>query len=372
MQPLSGIRVLDLTTLVPGPLATLALAEAGADVLKVERPGGDEARQYEPKSGADSGVFIQLNRGKLSVVLDLKTADGLARFKDFASSADVLVEQFRPGVMDRLGLGYDTLRQINPRLIYCAISGYGQTGPSRNIAAHDLNYVGETGMLSLVQDTGGVPVLPTALIADIGGGSYPAIINILLALLLREKTGQGSYLDIAMAENVFPFLYSALAQQQITGGGPRPSAEMTTGGTPRYRIYQTADDRFLTVAPVEDRFWVNFCQAINLPEKLRPDDADPATVFAEVAATLRQKTAAQWSDVFSKLDVCVSVAATIEEAMASDQFMARGIFGRSTTTDEGRLLALPVPIVDRFRAAAKEASYPRLVAQAGRDWPVFP
>jgi crotonobetainyl-CoA:carnitine CoA-transferase CaiB-like acyl-CoA transferase len=190
--PLSDVRVLDFSTLLPGPLATLLLAEAGADVIKIERPGrGDEMRSYQPKFGADSVNFALLNRGKRSIAIDLKDPAAVEKLKPLLESADVVVEQFRPGVMDRLGLGYDALSKLNARIIYCAITGYGQHGPRADVAAHDLNYIADAGMLALAAGSDGAPVPPPALIADIGGGTYPAVINILLALARTRPHGQG-------------------------------------------------------------------------------------------------------------------------------------------------------------------------------------
>src|SRR6059058_6089906 len=172
MQPLNGIRVLDFSTLLPGPLATLILTEAGAEVIKIERPGrGDEMRSYSPKFGSDSVNFALLNRGKRSVAIDLKARGALDALRPLIESADIVVEQFRPGVMDRLGLGYEALKALNPRIVYCAITGYGQHGPRANVAAHDLNYIAETGLLTLSAGSDGAPILPPALIADIGGGT---------------------------------------------------------------------------------------------------------------------------------------------------------------------------------------------------------
>jgi len=370
-QPLAGIRVLDLTTLVPGPLATLALAEAGAHVLKVERPGGDEARGYEPKIGADSAIFVLLNRGKRSVILDLKTVSGVERLKALAADADVLVEQFRPGVMARLGLSYDVLSQINPRLIYCAISGYGQSGPMSNVAAHDLNYVAGTGMLSLVATPDGAPVLPPALIADIAGGSYPAIINILMALLQRERSGTGCYIDVAMAENVLPFLYGAVAKHQVSGVGPKAGEDLTTGGSPRYALYRTADNRFLSVAPVEDRFWANFCDRIGLSAEDRNDRHDPRATGKRIAAKIAERTAAQWAEAFAGHDVCVAVVATIDEALESDHFRERRVFDNRVATDGQDITALPMPFDKAFRSSSSRTCYPRIENEGVGGWDSF-
>src|SRR3954470_4608220 len=263
MQPLKGVRVLDFSTLLPGPLATLILAEAGAEVIKIERPGrGDEMRSYSPKFGSDSVNFALLNRGKRSVAIDLKARGALDALRPLIESADVVVEQFRPGVMDRLGLGYDALKAINPRIVYCAVTGYGQDGPRAQVAAHDLNYVAESGMLMQTQGADGAPVLPAALVADIAGGTYPAVINILLGLRERDRTGVGCKLDVAMADNLFTLMYWALGNGHAAGAWPSQGGDLVTGGSPRYNIYRTRDERFLAAAPLEQKFWENFCDAL--------------------------------------------------------------------------------------------------------------
>ncbi|HTS53752.1 MAG TPA: CaiB/BaiF CoA-transferase family protein, partial [Burkholderiales bacterium] len=218
MQPLSGVRVLDFSTLLPGPMATLLLAEAGADVIKIERPdSGEELRGYQPRFADTSVSFAMLNRGKRSIAIDLKAPDALTRLHPLIESADVVVEQFRPGVMERLGLGYEALAAINPRIVYCAITGYGQSGPKALVAAHDLNYQADAGLLSIAAGADASPVIPNALVADIAGGSYPAVINILLGLRRRELTGKGCKLDIAMTDGLLPFLYWGIGIGATTG-----------------------------------------------------------------------------------------------------------------------------------------------------------
>ncbi|MGI9462919.1 MAG: CaiB/BaiF CoA transferase family protein, partial [Aestuariivirgaceae bacterium] len=212
-QPLGGIKVLDFTTLLPGPLAGLMLSEAGASVLKVERPGsGEEMRGYEPRWGRESLDFSMLNAGKKSLAIDLKDRRQLELLIPLIREADVLLEQFRPGVMERLGLGYEAVSGINPRIIYCSITGYGQYGPKSDVAGHDLNYVGDTGLLSLSMGDPSRPTVPPVLAADLAGGSYPAVVNVLLALFSREKTGQGCYLDIAMTDNMFMLMTWAIGR----------------------------------------------------------------------------------------------------------------------------------------------------------------
>jgi len=360
-QPLAGVCVLDFSTLLPGPLATLLLAEAGAEVIKIERPGaGDEMRTYEPKFGAASVNFALLNRGKRSVAIDLKAPDALSRLRPLLERADVVVEQFRPGVMDRLGLGYAALAAINPRIIYCAITGYGQTGPKAQVAAHDLNYVAESGLLGLSAGADGAPIVPPALIADIAGGTYPALINILLALRQRDASGRGCKLDVAMADNLFTFMYWALGNGQAAGAWPRPGGELVTGGSPRYQIYRTQDGRFLAAAPLEQKFWDNFCAAIELAQEWRDDARDPGGTRTAVAACIASATSSVWRDRFKGKDVCCAIVASVEEALADPHFRARGLFARQLAAGGREIGALPVPIDAAFRDTAAACAYPAL------------
>ncbi len=361
MQPLANLLIVDFTTLLPGPLATLILAEAGADVVKIERPhGGDEMRRYEPRFGEASVNFALLNRGKRSIAIDLKEAGAVARLMPLLARADVVVEQFRPGVMERLGLGYAQLKEGNPRLVYCAITGHGADGPRAQDAGHDLNYLAETGMLLLAAGADGAPGVPPALIADIGGGAYPAIINILLALARRAVTGEGCRIDVSMTDNLFPFLYWAVGRGLAAGQWPRPGDEMLTGGSPRYQIYRTADDRFLAAAPLEDRFWRNFCDAIGLAPALREDTANPRATIAAVATLVRAQPAAHWAQVFAGIDSCCALCATLEEAVRDPHFRARGLFDWGLVADGRRIAAMPMPLAPEFRAAPGDRSYPAL------------
>ncbi len=361
-QPLAGVCVLDFSTLLPGPLATLLLAEAGAEVIKIERPGnGDEMRSYEPKFGPASVNFALLNRGKRSVAIDLKAPDAVARLRPLIERADVVVEQFRPGVMDRLGLGFDAMAAINPRIVYCAITGYGQTGPKAQVAAHDLNYQAESGLLGLAASADGAPVVPSALIADIAGGSYPAMINILLALRERETSGRGRKLDVAMADNLFTFMYWALGNGLAAGAWPRPGGELVTGGSPRYQIYRTQDGRFLAAAPLEQKFWDNFCAAIGLDAQWHDDARDPQGTRSAVAASVAARTAAEWGAMLSGKDVCCAVVATVQEALADAQFRARGLFARQLQAQGRAIPALPLPVDPAFRSEAA-LGYPALGA----------
>jgi crotonobetainyl-CoA:carnitine CoA-transferase CaiB-like acyl-CoA transferase len=359
---LAGLRVLDFSTLLPGPMATLLLAEAGAEVIKVERPVvGEEMRGYEPRWGRDSVNFGMLNRGKKSISVDLKRQQDITRLRPLIENCDILVEQFRPGVMARLGLGYEDVARINTKVIYCSITGYGQTGSKHSVAGHDLNYIGNTGLLALSLGSETTPVVPPALIADVAGGTYPAVLNILLALRQRDRTGTGAYLDIAMAENVFPFLYWAFGEGQATGRWPGNGDALVTGGSCRYRLYPTADGRFAAVAPLEEKFWRRFTEAIQLEPALRDDRNTPKETSERIADIIGGQTAAHWQRIFEQADCCCSIVQTVQEALDDPHFIERGLFARQLKNEDGAtMIALPVPIATAFRPGTVSAVAPRL------------
>jgi alpha-methylacyl-CoA racemase len=356
MQPLSGILVLDFTTLLPGPLATLLLAESGAEVIKIERPGGEDMRHYEPRFDGESAMFALLNRGKKSLVLDLKIASDRDKLTPLLARADVLIEQFRPGVMARLGLGYEAVSAVNPKLVYCSITGYGQTGPRAGEAGHDLNYIGHTGLLALNPGPADRPVVPPALIADIAGGTLPAVMNILLGLRQRDRSGQGCHLDIAMTDAMFTFASHALATGHVTGQFPGMGGARLTGGSPRYQIYPTKDGKFVCCAALEQRFWDPFTATIRLAQNLADDARDPAATKAAVAAIIAGRTAVEWRPLFAAADCCVTIMATLQEALHDPHFVERGLFAHQVAGPTGATMpALPVPIDPQFRDKSETA-----------------
>jgi alpha-methylacyl-CoA racemase len=362
--PLAGIRVLDFTTLLPGPMATLLLAEAGAEVVKIEHPDGENMRRFKPDWGKESVMFAMLNRGKKSVAADLKDPRVRDRVIALAKTADVVVEQFRPGVMDRLGLGFKALSAVNPKIIYCAITGYGQSGPRRDRAGHDLNYIGDAGLLALSSGPPGQRVVPPALIADIAGGSYPAVMNILLALRRRDATGEGTFTDVSMTESVFPFMYWAIGAGLGAGAWPEDGSDRLTGGSPRYHLYETRDGRIAAVAALEPKFWESFTAAIGLAPEFIDDARDPPATIVRVAEIIAGKTAAEWEPIFDKADCCCSIVQDIRAALDDPHFNARGLFAARILNEKGQALpAIPVPIDKPLRpGAATDASAPALGA----------
>ena len=352
-QPLKDILVLDFSTLLPGPMATLMLSEAGAEVVKFERPvTGENARQNDPKIDGESIGFAVLNHGKQSVALDLKSKEALNVLRPLLEKADVLVEQFRPGVMERLGLGYEAMRAINPRLVYCSITGYGQTGPKATTAGHDMNYVGDAGVLSLSRGPEDQPTTPFGLVADIGGGTYPAVVNILLALMARQKTNEGVHLDIAMSEGTITFAYWAHAEGVIAGQEIGSAASRLTGRLARYRLYSAADGRQIAVGALEEKFWQAFCDVIGQPEELRDDWRDPVACSAEVARRLGSQPSTYWEPLLTAADCCCSVVKTPAETANDPHFKARGVFERKLNISGRIVPALPLPIAPQFRSPA--------------------
>ena len=357
VQPLSGLKILDFSTLLPGPLATLILAEAGADVLKIERPGsGDDMRSFPPFVDKESALFALLNRGKRSLALDLKSAEAWAVLEPLIVGADVLVEQFRPGVMERLGLGFERLKAINQRLVYCSITGYGQDGPKANVVGHDLTYLAEAGVLAQAK----LGSVPPVLAADIAGGAYPAVMNILLALRQRDATGMGSYLDIAMAEQSLTFAVGGLAELWATGKAPGPAGWLLTGGSPRYQVYATSDGQWLAAAPLEQKFWQRFCELIGLPAELCDDRRNAQATRAAVAGLIAAKPASHWRALFDGEDVSCAIVATLEEAVGDPQIAARGVLAHRLAVAGKEMPALPVPVAPAFRQAPGRAAAPNL------------
>lgn len=361
--PLEGLTVIDFTTLAPGPLASLMLSNAGAEVIKVERPGiGDEMRIYKDAFGDNGVTFALLNAGKKSITADLKDTISLNEIRVLINRCDVVLEQFRPGVMSRLGLGYDNLSVDNPGLIYCSITGFGQTGPKASVAAHDLNYVADTGMLAVGDAGSGKPSIPQLLAADLAAGSYPAVMNILLALQQRTRTGKGCYIDVSMTDCLFPLMFWCLGLGWGTGDWPAYGNRLLTGGSPRYQVYVTADGRYLAVAALEERFWKEFCSIIGFDRDSIDENAEPKKVIAAIERIIQEESSSHWKEAFENKDACAVIANTLEEAVGDAHYIARGVFDRKIRTGEGDIVsALPMPFVDSLMDSASiEKTVPKL------------
>jgi crotonobetainyl-CoA:carnitine CoA-transferase CaiB-like acyl-CoA transferase len=323
-QFLQGTRVLDLSRHLPGPLATLFLADMGAEVLKVEPPAGDELRDMGPRDAERPVYFEAVNAGKSTRRLDLKHPDARREFLELVATADVLIESFRPGVMARLGLAYDRLHARNPQLIYCSLNGFGVTGPLAEAAAHDINYLALAGAL-FHNDEGGTPFFDPP-VADCAGALFAAL-AIVGALHARARDGNGCHIDLALADAVMPLQVCHIAALAATGVVPRPAEGLLNGGAACYQVYETADDRRISLGALEPKFWRAFCAAAGRPQWEAQHRAPlPQTrLIGEVAAMFRGLTLKQCEERFADADCCWAPVLDLAEAVQSPHVRARGL-----------------------------------------------
>jgi crotonobetainyl-CoA:carnitine CoA-transferase CaiB-like acyl-CoA transferase len=358
LTALDGIRVLDLTRLLPGPFCTMLLADLGADVIKVEEPAsGDPTRHSHPRQADTGSLFLLVNRNKRSLGLDLKTAEGRELLLRLVEQADVLVESFRPGVMDRLGLGYAVLDARNPRLVYATLSGFGQSGPYRDRPGHDLNYLALAGALGFNVDRHAQPVMPAVQVADLGGGTLAAV-GILAALLARLQTGKGQSVDVSLFGSAIAWLPTRIASLFSQAGSFSPGQPPLAGGLPQYWVYATADGRHLTLGALEPKFLLNFLERIGRAE-LAPlaagDQAQRERLRQALADIFASRTLARWMEDLDGVDTCVAPVNTLEETLRDPQVEALGMF---TSVEHARLGRLP-QIAPPFAFSATPASVRR-------------
>jgi crotonobetainyl-CoA:carnitine CoA-transferase CaiB-like acyl-CoA transferase len=324
-MPLRGVRVLDLTRLLPGPYATQVLGDFGADVIKVEDTGaGDPTRLMPPFVGNESARYLALGRNKRSIALNLKIPSARKAFQRIALGVDVLVEGFRPGVMERLGLGWEALRALNPVLVYCSITGYGRDGALRERAAHDINYLAEAGVLAITGEPDGPPVVPGVQVADLFAAQN-AVIGILLALRARKRTGRGQLVDVALSDAALSLL-SIHAAAELAGEPQRRGEGVLSGARPCYGLYETSDGRWLSLGALEPKFWEAFCGAIGRPDlaaRQLVEGREAAEVRAEVETIILGKTLAEWERVFAHVDACVAPVLEVGEALRHPQHESR-------------------------------------------------
>lgn len=320
MRPLDGIVVLDLTRFLPGAKASMMLADFGAEIIKIERPGeGDPARHIR----GGSCLFQATNRGKKSVAIDLKDERGKQLFLEMASNADVVIESFRPNVMARLGIGYEVLHRSNPRLIYAALTGYGQSGPHAEMAGHDINYIAMSGFLDLTSTTDGVPLIPEIQVADTAAGSLPVVIGILLALQHRQRTGCGQRVDVSMVEEMAGLLALPLSALQAGQRPPDRSKGIFSGAYACYQLYRAKDDRWLAVGALEPQFWANLCRELQR-EDLISGQFSPGPrqdeLKQELGRIFMERTSEEWFALLRDRDCCLTPVRTLQEAFAAGQF----------------------------------------------------
>lgn len=363
--PLAGVRVLDLTRLLPGPMATLHLADLGAEVIKIEDPGlGDYARTLGQRRVATTPFFLAINRNKRFVTLDLKDPAGRERFLALVDSADVVIEGFRPGVMARLGLDYEALKARRPPLVYCSISGYGQEGPLSDMAGHDINYLAYTGVLQQTVGRDARPILPGLQIADLLGGCQTAVIGILAALLDARTSGHGRALDVSMTDAVFAHNVMGVAAVNATGHSDPAGAGLLTGGVPCYNVYATADGRHLAVGALEAKFWDALCHALDRPDLCAhhwsrgeaPGSAAALAVRNELDALFATRPLADWVSRLAAVDCCVAPVLTTEEALAHPLFRERGMVALVSDAIEGTMSVPTLPLkISEYTFAVRHA-----------------
>lgn len=340
--PLAGVKVLDLTRLLPGPLATRHLAELGAEVLKIEGPtdqGQDDGTRQmgltpaDRRAGAPALTFRELNRGKQLMRLDLREPAGVATLLDLARGADALIEGFRPGVLDKLGLGWEVLHAANPKLVLCAITGYGQHGPWAHRAGHDINYLAMAGVLEQIATLDGELAVPNFQIGDLMGGTQAAVSGVLAGLIGAQRSGRGRYVDISMSHEVLRHHVLAAIALKATGRTPVPGRDLLSGGAPCYGVYRTGDGRHLAVGALELKFWRALCQAIGRSEwaaqhwSLGLAVGGPASLAlrSELAAVFAAQPLAHWVAMFETVDACVTPVLRLDETLDHPAFLKKWV-----------------------------------------------
>ena len=347
MLAFDNVRVLDFSRQAPGPFGTMVLADFGADIIVVEPPRGtsDRARGRPSKREQKLRVHDPGWRGKRSIVLDLKQPAAREVAQRLARDVDVVVEGFRPGVADRLGIGWEALHAANKRLIYCSLSGFGQDGPNRLTAGHDINYISAAGALGqMAHSTGETPMPPMNVLADYAGGGMQAAFAIATALYVRERTGEGQRIDISLVDGVMYLMAQILTPYFTTGRDMKPGSQFYNGGWPAYQVYRTKDGRYLSVGALEPHFWRAICERLDLAEYI-----DHEFTFArhpEILARFRErfasKTAKQWLRHFGNADVCVELVRSVHEAMTGELARARGMAAETKTHDGTKVRTIGV------------------------------
>ncbi|WNS76167.1 CaiB/BaiF CoA-transferase family protein [Bacillus sp. DTU_2020_1000418_1_SI_GHA_SEK_038] len=379
MGILTGLKVLDFSTLLPGPFATMMLADMGADVLKVESPYRVDLTKFmEPMDGEVSAAFGHLNRSKRSLALDLKLEEAREVVYQLVRDYDIIVEQFRPGIMDKLGIGYEKLKQINPKVIYCSITGYGQTGPLRNKAGHDINYLSLAGTASYSSRKNQAPIPTGIQVADLAGGSMPAVIGILAAVYHRDQTGEGQYIDISITDSAFAL--NALYGSGYLVGGVEPEAEsLLLNGGSFYDYYETKDHRFFSVGSIEPQFQARLCELIGdsnlqfLSGSQRKEDQH--AFKKKLTDAFKQKTFEEWLTILGDdFDGCVEPVLTFSESVRHPQIKARNLVVSVPKPEGGtqKQIAFPIkfstqPAEYRFTGTQTGTHSEDILKEAGFD-----
>lgn len=331
--PLDGIKIVDLSRLAPGPYGTMLLGDMGAEIIKIEEAGPPTGRRAEqgggrkglPERDERGHVFNALNRNKKSIRLNLKSEAGLQVFYKLCADADVLMEEFRPDVKQRLKIDYETIAAFNPRIVYCSMTGYGQNGPYRDLVGHDINYIAHAGALGLIGEKDGPPVIPLNIIADFAGGGMHAALAIMFALFAREKTGRGQYVDVAMTDGVASLLVATYSQFFTNGEVPHRGTTWLQGNSPMYQVYQCGDGKWISLGSLEAWFWANLCRALGHEEYVEDEwnTAQWPEIRKSFAATFQTKSRDEWFDILAQTDICAGKVYDLDEAAQDPHLRAR-------------------------------------------------
>lgn len=351
--PLAGVCVLDISRLLPGPLAGKMLADMGAEVIKIEDPNApDDTRNYPPFINNQQSVYYAaLNAGKKSLALDLRKEADKAVFLQMVREADVVLESFRPGVLAQIGIDYQTLSQINPRIVLVSLTGYGQQSPYQHQAGHDLNYLAVSGLLGQNRQANGQPLIPNAQIADVAGGAYMAVTACLAALLHCEKTGKGDWVDVAMTDGLLPLLSLAIAEYRATGVDTHTGQTLLSGALPNYNVYECAEDgQWMALGALEPKFWARFCQAVDKPEwisRIVPNQPETVQTVLEVKQLFRAQSRSYWIALAAQNDMCLTPVNNLSDLLNEPHFTARQSFVMHEHPRYGpcKHLALPIRFV---------------------------
>jgi len=360
---LEGLVVLDFTRLLPGPFCTQLLANLGADVIKIEDPAlGDYMRSVPPLVDGTSYPFLMVNRGKRSLAVDLKTSEGQDILRQLSGRADVVVEQFRPGVMARLGASYDDLAMMNPRIVYCSFSGYGQTGPYKDLPGHDLNFEALAGILAVTRSGSDPrPAIPGVPIADLAG-AFNAALAILAALRTRDRTGRGEFIDLSIYDTTIALMVLGLARYFATGEEPIAGETLLTGTFPFYALYETKDGRWLSVSAVEPKFWVRMCQLAGAPElseRQFAEEPDRAAVAETLAARFREKTLSEWECIFEPERLPIAAVKRLPEVVGDPHVAARNLLPAVDIPGLGKRRVIAHPAKHAVTTIANPARVPK-------------
>ena len=358
--PLRGVRILDLSRLYPGPLGTMLMADMGAEVVKVEDVNSpDYMRAFPPYVGGESAGYLAVNRSKRSLAVDLRSEKGRKIFFGLVGRSDIVVESYRPGVLDEMGLGYEEAVRVKPDVIYVSVTGYGQDGPYASLAGHDINYIGYAGVLSSTGGKGGGPVIPGSQVADVAGGAYMTVIACLSALWARRTTGRGQKVDVAMLDGTLPLMTLQVAHETAARRGPAAGEGLLTGGLACYGVYECADGGHVALGALEAKFWGRFCEAAGRREwigRQYETGAGGEALKNEVAALFRTRPRDEWVEIGRDFDNCLTPVLGVAELQSDPHLRARKMILGQAHRDGGKVTGIGVPI--KFSATPAEPVLP--------------